>query len=105
MKKAVIDLGTNTFHLFIVEINEKEFKVLYKEKIAVKIGQNGISKGKIANDAMKRALHTISIYKSLIDEFDVEEVMGIATSAIRNAENGQELVNKISGNKPEFKLK
>ncbi len=95
MRKAVIDLGTNTFHLFIVEINEKELKALYKEKIAVKIGQNGISKGKIAADAMKRALHTLGIYKSLIDQFEVKEVMGIATSAIRNAKNGQELVDKI----------
>lgn len=95
MRKAVIDLGTNTFHLFIVEINEKELKALYKEKIAVKIGQNGISQGKIAPDAMKRALHTLMIYKSLIDQFEVEEVMGIATSAIRNAQNGQELVDKI----------
>lgn len=95
MRKAVIDLGTNTFHLFIVEINEKELKALYKEKIAVKLGQNGISKGRIAKDAMKRALHTLNVYKGIIDQFEVKEVMGIATSAIRNAKNGQELVSRI----------
>jgi exopolyphosphatase/guanosine-5'-triphosphate,3'-diphosphate pyrophosphatase len=95
MRKAVIDLGTNTFHLFIVEINEKELKALYKEKIAVKLGQNGISKGKIAPDAIKRALHTLGIYKSIIDQFEVQEVIGIATSAIRSAKNGQALVNQI----------
>lgn len=95
MRKAVIDLGTNTFHLFIVEINEKELKALYKEKIAVKLGQNGISKGKIAKDAQKRALHTLGIYRGIIDQFEVEEVLGIATSAIRNAKNGQDLVAKI----------
>jgi len=94
MRKAVIDLGTNTFHLFIVEINEVELKVLYKEKIAVKLGQNGISKGKIANDAKKRALHTLGIYKGIIDQFEVKEVLGIATSAIRNAKNGKDLVNE-----------
>lgn len=95
MRKAVIDLGTNTFHLFIVEINNEELKPLYKEKIAVKLGQNGISKGKIANDAIKRALHTLNIYKDIIDQFEVKEVMGIATSAIRNAKNGKDLVDKI----------
>lgn len=95
MRKAVIDLGTNTFHLLIVEINDKELKTLYKEKIAVKIGQNGISKGKIAADAVKRALHTLGIYKSVIDQFEVKEVIGIATSAIRNASNGQALVDQI----------
>jgi len=95
MRKAVIDLGTNTFHLFIVEISNKELTSLYKEKIAVKLGQNGISKGKIAKDAIKRALHTLNIYKEIIDQFEVKEVMGIATSAIRSAKNGKELVLKI----------
>jgi len=95
MRKAVIDLGTNTFHLFIVEINEQELTALYKEKIAVKLGQNGISKGKIAKDAIKRALHTLEIYRDIIDQFEVEEVIGVATSAIRNAKNGQELVTLI----------
>jgi len=95
MRKAVIDLGTNTFHLFIVEINKDQLTSLYKEKIAVKLGQNGISQGKIAKDAIKRALHTLKVYKKIIDQFEVKEVMGIATSAIRNAKNGKELVEKI----------
>ncbi len=95
MRKAVIDLGTNTFHLFIVEIDKGEMKTLYKEKIAVKIGQNGISKGKIANDAIKRATHTLKIFKTVLDQFEVNDVKGVATSAIRSAKNGQELVELI----------
>ncbi|MCO6360128.1 Ppx/GppA phosphatase family protein [Roseivirga pacifica] len=95
MRRAVIDLGTNTFHLFIVEINDKSLTSLYREKIAVKIGQNGISKGRIAKDAIKRALHTLKVFKTVIDQFGVTEVCGVATSAIRNAKNGQELINEI----------
>lgn len=95
MRKAVIDLGTNTFHLFIVEQEKSVLNTLYKEKIAVKIGKNGISKGKIANDAMKRAVHTLEVFKTVLDQFEVTEVTGVATSAIRNAENGQELLDKI----------
>lgn len=95
MRRAVIDLGTNTFHLFIVEINEESLTSLYREKIAVKIGQNGISKGKIAKDAIKRALHTLKVFKTVIDQFHVTDVCGVATSAIRNAKNGQELIDEI----------
>ena len=95
MRRAVIDLGTNTFHLFIVEINDKSLTSLYREKIAVKIGQNGISKGRIAKDAIKRALHTLKVFKTVIDQFGVTEVCGVATSAIRNAKNGQELIDEI----------
>lgn len=95
MRKAVIDLGTNTFHLFIVEDEDGGLKTLYKEKIAVKIGQNGISKGKIAADAQKRALHTLKVFHTLIKQFEVEQVFGVATSAIRNAKNGQDLLDKV----------
>ena len=95
MRKAVIDLGTNTFHLFIVEDEKEGLKTLYKEKIAVKIGQNGISKGRIAADAIKRALHTLNIFHTLIQQFEVKQVFGVATSAIRNAKNGQELLDRI----------
>lgn len=95
MRKAVIDLGTNTFHLFIVELEDGVLKTLYKEKIAVKIGKNGISKGLIAKDAMKRAVHTLEVFRTVLDQFHVKDVTGVATSAIRNATNGQELLDKI----------
>lgn len=95
MRKAVIDLGTNTFHLFIVEIGKGRLRTLYKEKIAVKIGRNGISKGKIAKDAMKRAIHTLEVFKTVIDQFEVKDVRGVATSAIRNARNGKDLLEEI----------
>lgn len=95
MRKAVIDLGTNTFHLFIVELEDGQLKTLYKEKIAVKIGKNGISKGYIAKDAMKRAVHTLEVFKTVLDQFHTTDVIGVATSAIRNAKNGQELLDQI----------
>ncbi len=95
MRKAVIDLGTNTFHLFIVEQDGDQLNTLYKEKIAVKIGQNGISKGKIAPEAMKRALHALEIFKTVIDQFGVKYVKGVATSAIRNASNGKDLLAEV----------
>tara|TARA_R110000823_G_scaffold315359_1_gene446769 strand:+ start:55029 stop:56117 length:1089 start_codon:yes stop_codon:yes gene_type:complete len=92
---AVIDLGTNTFHLFIVEVSKREIKTLYREKIAVKIGKNGISKGRISVDAKKRALHTLQVFKTIIDQFEVKTVTGVATSAIRSAKNGQQLLDEI----------
>ena len=70
-------------------------KTLYKEKIAVKIGQKGISKGRIAADAEKRAKHALKVFKTVIDQFNVDQVKGVATSAIRNASNGEALLNSI----------
>ncbi len=88
-------MGTNTFHLIIVKVKKDNFKIVYREKTAVKIGQRGINHGVITDDAIDRALKTLTKFKEVIDEENVEQVFATATSAIRNARNGQELVTLI----------
>jgi exopolyphosphatase / guanosine-5'-triphosphate,3'-diphosphate pyrophosphatase len=94
---ALIDMGTNTFHLLITEIrNGSEPQDLVKIKEPVKLGEGGISHGEIAPAAYARALKTLKDFKSLIDQHNVEEVKAMATSAVRNAANGQELIRDIA---------
>ena len=95
MKIAVIDLGTNTFHLLLASVKEGSFSVIYREKTAVKIGENGINDGKITPEATKRALAAIHRFKAAIDAEQIQHVYATATSAIRNAQNGRELVALI----------
>ena len=49
--KAVLDLGTNTFHLLIAELENNQVIENYQEQIAVKIGAGGINQGKITEEA------------------------------------------------------
>jgi exopolyphosphatase/guanosine-5'-triphosphate,3'-diphosphate pyrophosphatase len=95
MKVAVIDMGTNTFHLLIVELVKDDFKVLYREKTAVRLGKGGIEKGLITKNAWKRALSTLTIFKEVAEKYDVSKIYATATSAIRNAKNGRDLVADI----------
>lgn len=94
-KAAVIDMGTNTFHLLLVELNESGFKTIYKEKIPVKLGKGGINQNQLAEDAQKRAFHTLKHFKNLIDGEHIDQVFAFATSAVRNAENGLAFVQKV----------
>ncbi|MCH7400008.1 exopolyphosphatase [Belliella sp. DSM 107340] len=94
-KAAIIDMGTNTFHLLLVNLYEGDFTTIYKEKIAVKIGQGGISDNTITQDAKKRALQTLLHFRNLIDGEGITEVFAFATSAVRNAENGKQFVEEI----------
>ncbi|SDD75819.1 exopolyphosphatase / guanosine-5'-triphosphate,3'-diphosphate pyrophosphatase [Algoriphagus faecimaris] len=94
-KAAVIDMGTNTFHLLLVELNESEFKTIYKEKIPVKLGQGGINQDRISPDALKRAHHTLRHFKNLIEGEEINQIFAFATSAVRNAKNGSEFVQKV----------
>lgn len=95
MRIAVIDMGTNTFHLIIVEVRKEGFHIFYREKTAVKIGEHGINYGLITNEAIERALAALANFKEVIEREKVDQVYATATSAIRNARNGQELVKLI----------
>jgi exopolyphosphatase/guanosine-5'-triphosphate,3'-diphosphate pyrophosphatase len=92
---AILDLGTNTFHLLIASLSEKNFEIIVKEKIPVKIGEGGISRSIISRGAKIRALSAVGRFKNIIEENDVSEVIAFATSAIRTASNGAELLNEI----------
>ena len=91
-KIAVVDLGTNTFHLLI---SDKDFQTFHKDKVAVMIGKDGISNGFITIEAQQRALSTLEGFKKVIDQYGASSIYATATSAIRNASNGIELLAKI----------
>ncbi|WMJ71650.1 phosphatase [Cytophagaceae bacterium ABcell3] len=91
-KIAVIDMGTNTFHLLI---GDEQGNVILKEKVSVKIGQGGISQGIINPLACERAINTLKSFKSTIELYNITEIYATATSAIRSAANGQLLVDDI----------
>jgi exopolyphosphatase/guanosine-5'-triphosphate,3'-diphosphate pyrophosphatase len=92
---AVIDLGTNTFNLLIVEVNvDKTYQLVFQTKISVKLGEGGINKGFIAPLPFNRGIDALKMHKQTIGKYDVEKIVAIATSAIRGASNGNEFVEK-----------
>jgi exopolyphosphatase/guanosine-5'-triphosphate,3'-diphosphate pyrophosphatase len=95
---ALIDMGTNTFHLLIVEMprtpGDKPV-VLLRTKAGVRLGQGGISQGIIAPEAYARALHTLDGFKEEMELHEVTEIRATATSAMRVTKNGPELVRDI----------
>ncbi|MEO6851169.1 MAG: exopolyphosphatase [Mucilaginibacter sp.] len=92
---AVMDLGTNTFHLLIAEGDINNFRELVHEHIAVKIGEGGINKGIILPAAFERGIETMKQFNEQIASNNVQKVKAIATSALRNASNGNDFVNRV----------
>jgi exopolyphosphatase/guanosine-5'-triphosphate,3'-diphosphate pyrophosphatase len=94
---AIIDMGTNTFHLLIADLLDSgSFNIIRNDKIAVKLGQGGISKSKISVEAQSRGLKTLKEYRKRINEdrfIEREEVY--ATSALRSATNSEDFLDQI----------
>ncbi|MEJ2003439.1 MAG: Ppx/GppA phosphatase family protein [Cyclobacteriaceae bacterium] len=93
---AIIDCGTNTFHLLIAEAQDVRFRTIHQERQAVRIGQGGISSGTITREARERALSTLRDFSRKISNEKCSEIRAFATSAFRSASNGKELVNEIA---------
>lgn len=95
-KIAIIDLGTNTFHLLIVAFDERHnYRMFHRERKAVMIGKGSINQGYISEEAQTRAMGALEHFRQVIDRYHVEHVAATATSAFRNAKNGQELADRI----------
>ncbi|QJW88564.1 phosphatase [Spirosoma taeanense] len=97
MKQAIIDLGTNTFHLLIVENEATGYRTLFRESRPAKIGQAGINQGIITPEAIGRALNVLTHFRQVLDQHHVapEQVMATGTSAIRVARNQQEFIQQV----------
>lgn len=93
--KAVIDLGSNTFNLIIAEVKNNQLNVAVNLEFPVKIGKGGLVNNIISDSAIQRALTALSHFKNYIERFEILEVKALATSAIRNALNGKQLIEKV----------
>ena len=93
MRSGVIDLGTNTFNLLIAEVEENHLRIIYSEKLPVLLGMDGINEGMIAEAAMSRAKNALTQFRQKCIERGAVEISGIGTSALREASNGQELLD------------
>jgi exopolyphosphatase / guanosine-5'-triphosphate,3'-diphosphate pyrophosphatase len=93
---AIIDCGTNTFNLLIVESdNNGKFKKKYNTRIPVKLGEGAINQGYILQLPFNRGLEAIETFAADIKRFGVSKVRAFATSAIRDAQNGAEFANLV----------
>ena len=96
MRIAALDLGTNSFHLLVAEVQpDGGFTPLVREKEMLRLGDVVARKGRIPEGPADQAVATVRRFRLLADTAGADEVLACATSAIRLAANGDELVDRI----------
>ena len=96
MRVAVIDLGTNTFNLLIVDVlSTGEYHAVFNTKKAVKIGEGAMIAGKLRPEPMQRAKDALAEYRGIIAEYKCEKTLAFATSGIRSTSNGADFVAEV----------
>lgn len=93
-KYAVIDLGTNTFHLLVAEKQAgKSFKEIHRQRFFVKLAEEGIET--IGAAPIARGLQAFQSFRAILDELAVKKIKAIGTAALRTATNGPAFIKKI----------
>lgn len=91
---AILDLGTNTFHLLIVEERtDGRFEEILKKRIYVKLALDGIDR--LSEAAMERGIQALGEFNRLIRELQTHEITAIGTAALRTATNAPDYLRMI----------
>jgi exopolyphosphatase / guanosine-5'-triphosphate,3'-diphosphate pyrophosphatase len=93
LRIAIIDCGTNTFNLLIIENPSPGiYRRVYNTRRSVKLGEGAINLGYIATEPFNRGLEALKEFKDLVAEYAADKLLIFATSAVRDAANGKEFV-------------
>lgn len=99
MKIAAIDIGSNAARLLINEVkinnNQPEFIKLNLLRIPLRLGMDVFTMGKIGEERTKMVIDSLKIFSDLMKIYHVEHYRACATSAMRDAENGQAIINEV----------
>lgn len=94
---AVIDLGSNSFRMVVFKAEDGSWEREDELSAAVRIGQGLTGTGRLSEESMARALQTLHAFTDRCNEHGLSglAVDAVATSAIRDAENGGEFLERV----------
>jgi exopolyphosphatase/guanosine-5'-triphosphate,3'-diphosphate pyrophosphatase len=97
MRVAAIDIGTNSVHLLVAELQaDGSFRVLDSQKEMVQLGRGEFRDRRLAPDAMDRALAALASFARLAAGHEARRVLAVATSAVREATNGGDFLDEVA---------
>ncbi|MGE0641739.1 MAG: HD domain-containing protein [Thermoanaerobaculia bacterium] len=93
---AAIDIGSNSIHMVVVERGgEGGYRVLARERDMVRLGKSALGDGSLSPKAMRKGLEALLKMTTLARLKGANEIVAVATSAVREAANGQEFLAQV----------
>ncbi len=93
---AAVDVGTNTIRLLIAEAHAPgDFQVLHEEQAITRLGEDLLKTGSLKEEAMGRTTAVLRRYAQVSRRHGAEVVQAVATSAVREAVNGEDFTRRV----------
>jgi exopolyphosphatase/guanosine-5'-triphosphate,3'-diphosphate pyrophosphatase len=97
VRVAVVDIGTNSTRLLIADVDAAtgSLQQLVRHSQVTRLGDGVDASGSLSDAAIARVFATLDRYRMEIDEYDCEKNLAVLTSAVRDAENGEEFAARV----------
>jgi exopolyphosphatase/guanosine-5'-triphosphate,3'-diphosphate pyrophosphatase len=96
MRIAAIDVGSNPIHMVVAQVeSDGRFRVLDRAKEMVRLGHRTLTSGRLSADAMNAGVRTLAAFRTLAERQGVVRFKAVATSAVREAKNGGDFVQRV----------
>jgi exopolyphosphatase/guanosine-5'-triphosphate,3'-diphosphate pyrophosphatase len=92
---AAIDQGTNTTRLVVGEVEDGHFEELHRESRITRLGEGVDARHKLLPVPIARVRNVLSDYRRTAEALGAERTLLVATSAVRDAENGEAFLGEI----------
>ncbi len=97
MRAAVLDLGSNSFHILVAEAGDDgSISPILREREMLHLGEVVTTHGHVPDEHVRRAVETVAHFADLARRTGADPLLPIATSALRDAANGPEVVALLS---------
>jgi len=94
-KRAAIDIGSNTIEVLIARCSPDNLEIIEHQSTLARLGKSVDDKGEISRDKIKAALDAVRKYQKLAQKHGAEEILVIATEALREARNNQDFIEAV----------
>ena len=95
MRIAAIDIGSNSIHIIVCRIRpDLSFEVVDREKDMIRLASGTLAKRRLPDANIATAMQTLAKFRRLAESHGVEEILTVATSAVREADNGGEFITQ-----------
>ncbi len=100
MRYGAIDIGSNAVRLLIAEVNEEVYPIQFKKealiRVPLRLGDDAFIHQHISKAKFENMIKTMQAFRNLMDVYRVSDYMACATSAMREADNGKDIVSACS---------
>jgi exopolyphosphatase/guanosine-5'-triphosphate,3'-diphosphate pyrophosphatase len=92
---GALDVGSNTVRLLVANAQGRQLQVVFEDRALVRLGESVDQTGRMRDERLQLATDAIRRFAECARALDARPILAVATSAIRDAENGRDFVRRV----------